>query len=107
MSGADALFWGTAVASCAAVWANNHRRTWCFPVWLVTNAVWAVASWTHGLPSKAALHVVYLGLAVHGWRCWARKPRPAAEANLIAWALRAEGHRLADRAMAVADELRP
>lgn len=64
------LGWLTAAASLVGVWLNIHRRRACFVVWGATNAVWAVLDLVHGIPSQAALQVVYFGLSIYGWIRW-------------------------------------
>jgi nicotinamide mononucleotide transporter len=76
MAGSEAmstLYWLTSMASLAAVWLNICRRVECFIIWTVTNAVWAVADWTHGLQAQAALQAVYLALSLYGIRKWSQK----------------------------------
>jgi len=68
------IFWGTSVASLLATWLNVRKHRASFVIWIGTNAVWAWADATHGLPQQAALHVVYLGLAVYGIVHWRRPP---------------------------------
>jgi hypothetical protein len=75
---ADAVYWSCAAASLLGTWWNVQRRRACFAVWLATNAVWAHASFTHGLPAKGALHVAYFLLAVEGLRRWRPVPAPPA-----------------------------
>lgn len=68
----EAVYWLTSLASLAAVWLNIRRRVECFAIWSVTNAVWAVADWTHGLHAQAALQAVYFALSIYGLRKWSR-----------------------------------
>ena len=71
------LYFGTSVASLAGVWLNIRKNRASFAIWSVTNAIWAVADFTHGLPEQGALHLTYLVLAIHGLSAW-RKPEPLA-----------------------------
>jgi nicotinamide mononucleotide transporter len=66
------LYWLTAFASLTAVWLNIRRRAECFAIWTVTNAVWAIADWTHGLKAQAALQAIYFTLSLYGIWTWSR-----------------------------------
>lgn len=65
-------YWLLTAVSLLGVWLNIRKRAACFWIWIGTNASWAWADYTHGLPQQAALHLVYLGLAVYGAVAWAR-----------------------------------
>ena len=65
-----ALFWLTSIASLVGVVLNVHRRRECFLIFAVTNSVWMVADWMHGLPSQAVLQLAYLGLSIYGLVRW-------------------------------------
>jgi len=55
---------------------NNHRLRLCFVVWLISNAISAVIHAHAGLWSLMSRDVIFMLLAVHGWRLWSRtKPR--------------------------------
>lgn len=77
------LLWLVSAASLLATWINIQHRSACFAIWTVTNAIWAAVDWCAGIPAQAVLHVIYLGLAVHGFRAWTAraqvdgKPHPA------------------------------
>ena len=43
-----------------------------WPLWIVVNVVAVAAYWKADLAYTAFLYVIYLGLAVVGWREWAR-----------------------------------
>jgi len=70
----EILYWPCAVLSLLGTWWNVQRRRACFVVWLLTNGLWAQASFTHGLPSKGWLHVAYGVLAVVGLVRWRTPP---------------------------------
>jgi len=72
-----ALYWLASVASLVGVWLNIRKRAACFAIWTVTNAAWAWADFTHGLPQQGTLHLVYVGLAVYGLVEWNRRREPA------------------------------
>jgi len=72
----DNLYWPCVAASLLGTWWNVQRRRACFALWLGTNAVWAHASFAHGLPAKGWLHVAYFVLAVEGLRRWRPDPEP-------------------------------
>ena len=62
------LYWLVSLAALLGVVLNIRKSAWCFPIWIGTNATWAVVDWTHGLVAQAALMLVYLILAIYG--CW-------------------------------------
>ena len=53
--------------------ARKNIENW--PVWLVVNAVAVASYWTAELAYTAFLYAVYFGLAVSGWRAWAKAMR--------------------------------
>ena len=66
--------WAITVASLIGVVANIKKKRWCFGVWLVTNALWAIVDFANGLPAQGWLFVVYTGLAIWGLREWRLYP---------------------------------
>lgn len=64
------LTWLLSSASLAATVANAHKRRWCWPVWIGTNAGWCAFDCAAGNWPRACLMAVYAGLAVYGWRKW-------------------------------------
>ena len=68
----EPVYWLTSLASLAAVWLNIRRRVECFAIWTVTNAVWTVADWSHGLHAQAVLQAVYFTLSLYGIWQWSR-----------------------------------
>ena len=70
----EALYWPCAALSLLGTWWNIQRRRACFALWLVTNGVWAQASFAHGLPSKGCLHIAYGMLAGVGFFRWRAQP---------------------------------
>ncbi len=63
------LHWLTAGAALFGVWLNIHHRRACFAIWAVTNAIWAIVDFRHGLPAQGALQAVYFALSLYGlWR---------------------------------------
>ena len=73
----EALYWPCAAASLLGTWLNVRRERACFVLWLGTNALWAQASFSHGLPAKGWLHLAYLVLAAEGLRRWKPPREPA------------------------------
>ena len=71
------LYWLTALAALIGVWLNIRRHVACFYLWAVTNAIWAVADYRHGLPQQAALQAVYFGLSLYGINRWHGHPEEA------------------------------
>ena len=66
----DAVYWGTAALSLAAVVLNIRKRAACFAIWAFTNAIWTVVDYLHGIYAQAALQLVYLALSVYGLAKW-------------------------------------
>lgn len=56
--------------SIAGVVLNNRRMRSCFLLWFVSNLLSAVLHGAVGLWSLAARDLVFLLLAVEGWRLW-------------------------------------
>lgn len=52
------------------VWLTVRQSVWNFPVGIANDVAFGVLSLTAGLYAGAALQVVYLVLAVLGWRWW-------------------------------------
>ena len=69
------MTWLVAIASLFATWLNVRRIRACFAIWFVTNVMWAVYDFRHGLPAQGGLMAIYAGLAVWGWREWGRQSR--------------------------------
>ena len=61
-----------AILAVTGVVCNNKRLIWCFPIWLVSNAISCGLHVHAQLWSLAGRDFVFLGLAIHGWRCWRR-----------------------------------
>lgn len=64
------MTWMLALLSLYATWLNARKVRWCFALWIVTNAAWALVN---GLIyrnyARCALDTCYTGLAVYGlWR---------------------------------------
>ena len=53
--------------------ARKHLENW--PGWIVANVAAIGVFFTKDLPLFAGLYAVFLGLAVWGWRDWARAMR--------------------------------
>jgi nicotinamide riboside transporter PnuC len=62
--------WIVSAASLIATWMNIHHRAECFAIWTATNSIWAAVDWCAGIHAQAALHMIYIVLAVHGYRAW-------------------------------------
>lgn len=61
------------ILAISGVVLNNYRRVECFGVWLVSNALTLGIHVSVGVWSLALRDVVFLGLAVHGWRMWRKR----------------------------------
>ena len=69
------MYWTTAAFSLVATWLNIRKDPMCFALWLMTNAIWCVADFTHGLPAQGTLHAAYFVLAVWGLVRWMHDER--------------------------------
>tara|TARA_Y100001933_G_C18985651_1_gene558384 strand:+ start:192 stop:803 length:612 start_codon:yes stop_codon:yes gene_type:complete len=71
-------YWDNAlfVASLAAMWltARKQIENWAF--WFVINIVSVGVYWVQALPLYAGLYLVYIAMAVAGWRSWSRSMTP-------------------------------
>ena len=56
----------------SGVCLNNRKIIWCFPLWLVSNTLTLYVHLDAGIVSLVLRDAVFLGLAVHGWRHWAK-----------------------------------
>ena len=61
------------IATCVAVSGvllNNAQSAWCFPLWMVSNSLTAAIHIRTRLWALASRDLIFLALAVHGWRQW-------------------------------------
>jgi len=70
--------WETAGAvaaglAVAGVFLNNHRRRVCFILWMISNAATGLIHAYAGLWALLARDLIFLVLAVQGWRLWGRQ----------------------------------
>ena len=103
-----------AVLSVWAVWLTAQRRPWCWPVGLVSVAVYTWVFVDARLYSDALLQLAFGGLILYGWHRWTRHldtegrvevaplPRPQLIAHMVigalgAFALGFAMHRWTDR----------
>jgi len=61
------------ILAVAGVVLNNRLNIACFSVWIVSNLIFAVIHIKTGLWSIAVRDVVFIFLAVEGWRQWSKK----------------------------------
>ena len=52
------IYWLTSLVALLGVWLNIHGHVACFYLWMLTNFIWAIADWQHGLPQQASLQAV-------------------------------------------------
>lgn len=64
-----------AMFSVAAQVLQARKNVENWPLWLVVNGVAIASYWSAALAFTAFLYLVYLGLAVAGWRAWATAMR--------------------------------
>jgi len=66
-----------AMFSVAAQVLQARKKLENWPLWIVVNLVAVASYWSAALAFTALLYLIYLGMALAGWRAWA-KARPAA-----------------------------
>jgi nicotinamide mononucleotide transporter len=67
---------GIAGASVAAQWLQARRRVECWALWVLANIGAVIVYPQRGLYWTTALYALFLGLALWGWREWARAAGP-------------------------------
>ncbi|WP_405009012.1 nicotinamide riboside transporter PnuC [Kitasatospora sp. NBC_01539] len=73
--GNDAVTWAELLGfatGAVCVWLCVRATAWNFPVGIANNVFFLVLFWSARLYADAALQVVFLLLAAHGWLRWAR-----------------------------------
>jgi nicotinamide mononucleotide transporter len=68
----DYVEFAAVALSILATWLTALKRVWCWPVWIATNALFAVLFWHYALWGVFAMQFVYAGLSVVGFRAWLR-----------------------------------
>lgn len=59
------------VFSLASQWLQARKVLECWAGWMIVNAVAISVYWVKDLHLTAGLYVLFLGMAVWGWRAWA------------------------------------
>lgn len=62
----------TTTAAFVAMWMSARKYLQSWVLWLVVDIAYVGLYVYKGLPTYAVLYVIYLGLAVVGWRAWQR-----------------------------------
>lgn len=55
-----------------AVWLTTREKVWCWPIGIVSVALFVVVFFRARLYGAMGLQVVYIGLAVYGWYAWVK-----------------------------------
>jgi nicotinamide mononucleotide transporter len=83
------------VFGVAGVWLTIRQHVWCWPVGIVSVALFAVVFFEARLYASAALQLGYVAISLYGWYAW-RHPRegqcelPVTQAPVrVLWALAA------------------
>jgi nicotinamide mononucleotide transporter len=63
------------VFGIAGVWLTIRQHVWCWPVGIVSVALFAVVFFNARLYGSAVLQLGYVAISVYGWYAW-RHPRP-------------------------------
>ncbi len=53
-----------------AVWLTTREKVWCWPVGIISVALFVLVFWRARLYGAMGLQVVYIGLAIYGWHAW-------------------------------------
>jgi nicotinamide mononucleotide transporter len=61
-----------ALTGVAAVWLTTRQKIWCWPVGIVSVALYVAVFYEARLYATMGLQVVYVGLAIYGWYAWGR-----------------------------------
>lgn len=59
--------------SVAATIANAYKKSWCFILWLFTNAFWCIYDAALGAYAQAVLFALYFIISAVGLRKWGKK----------------------------------
>lgn len=60
------------VTGIVAVWLTTRENVWCWPVGIVSVALFVLVFFRARLYGAMGLQVVYIGLAVYGWYAWVK-----------------------------------
>lgn len=63
---------GLFVGSLCAMWLTARKKIENWAFWLVINVVSVAVYYLQGLPLYAGLYLIYIAMAVIGWRTWKR-----------------------------------
>jgi len=66
------LAWIASAFSITGVLLNAKRNIWCWPVWLVSNALWTYLSIVKTDWPQLVLWLFFAVGNVYGWNCWKR-----------------------------------
>jgi nicotinamide mononucleotide transporter len=58
------------VTGIVAVWLTTREKVWCWPVGIVSVALFVAVFFRARLYGAMGLQVVYIGLAIYGWYAW-------------------------------------
>jgi nicotinamide mononucleotide transporter len=61
-----------ALTGVAAVWLTTRQKIWCWPVGIVSVALYVAVFYDARLYATMGLQVLYVGLAIYGWYAWGR-----------------------------------
>jgi nicotinamide mononucleotide transporter len=61
-----------ALTGVAAVWLTTRQKIWCWPVGIVSVALYVAVFYDARLYATMGLQVVYVGLAIYGWYAWGK-----------------------------------
>ena len=69
----DVLEYAVLVTAVTGVILNNHKLIWCFPIWMVSNTMSGIVHINGDMTGMYYRDLVFIPLAIHGWRTWAKK----------------------------------
>jgi nicotinamide mononucleotide transporter len=66
------ISWIAMFLSLFGVVLNARKNIWCWPVWIISNFVWAAYNYQTRQLAPLVLVVVLCGANIFGWRSWSK-----------------------------------
>jgi nicotinamide mononucleotide transporter len=68
----SALEWVAVGVTVVSVWLTVRQNPWCWPLGIVSVALYSFVFWREKLYADAGLQVVYVAVCAYGWWAWLR-----------------------------------
>lgn len=68
----DMISWFASGLSLFGYLLNSWKKIQCWPVWILSNVVWAYVSYKLGNNALLFLQFVCMAFGVYGWRQWSK-----------------------------------